>query len=97
MGKAPTPSQRIVGIREISALGYNTFITIEPILKFDLDEFANMLIWARPSFVNIGADSKGHGLEEPSYSDIMKLYDRLCDKGIEVRKKINLARLEKSE
>jgi len=94
MGNAPSPFNRIVGMKSIKDFGFSTFITIEPILKFDLDEFADMLEWANPSFVNIGADSKGCGLDEPTYDDIMALYERLCKANIEVRKKLNLDRLE---
>jgi len=93
MGKAPTPFNRLVGIHDAMEAGQKTFITIEPILNFDLDEFVEMLVWAKPSFVNIGADSKGHGLDEPEYDKIMSLYEKLIESNIEVRKKINLERL----
>jgi len=95
MGKAPIPLKRILGISNIRAAGFETFITIEPILDFDVEDFACMIEIAKPSFVNIGADSKGHGLDEPSYAKIMELYNRICQLGIEVRKKINLDRLNK--
>lgn len=94
MGKAPIPLKRILGISKIRSAGFETFITIEPILDFDVEEFACMIELAMPSFVNIGADSKGHGLNEPSYEKIMKLYDEICKLGVEVRKKINLERLK---
>lgn len=93
MGKSPTPLSRMRGINHIGSAGFETFITIEPILDFDVDEFEYMIAIAHPSFVNIGADSKGHGLNEPSYANIMELYSRICKLGIEVRKKINLERL----
>ena len=93
MGKTPSPFNRLIGINHMSKY-YDTFITIEPILDFDLNEFTDMIVWANPKFVNIGADSKGHGLIEPSYDKIMALYNNLCEKHIEVRKKINLDRLK---
>ena len=96
MGETPSPMLRAVGIRDAFAtLGHETFITIEPILDFDVKDFAELIIYALPSFVNIGADSKGHGLIEPSYDKIMELYNLLIDAGIEVRKKLNLDRLAK--
>lgn len=69
------------------------FVTIEPIMDFDLDKFAELLIEAKPDFINIGADSKGHGLPEPSFEKVMQLVDRLKEAGIEIREKRNLERL----
>jgi hypothetical protein len=43
--------------------------------------------------VNVGADSKGHGLPEPSFKKVMQLVERLTAAGIEVRNKRNLERL----
>ena len=73
---------------------HETFITIEPILDFSVAEFADMIKYANPTFVNIGADSKNHGLPEPTFDKIMQLYEKLISAGIEVRKKVNLERLE---
>jgi len=72
------------------------FITIEPILDFDVKEFSEMLCKFKDFkgfFINIGADSKGHGLAEPTHKKVMDLYEILIANGIEVRKKINLERL----
>jgi len=90
------PIERADHIEKLKSIGWNTFITIEPILDFNLDDFATILIEAKPDFINIGADSKGYGLQEPSYEKIMELYNMLTEAGIEVRKKINLQRLEKN-
>jgi len=62
--------------------------------QFDVNEFFDMISYAKPTFVNIGADSKRHGLNEPTYDKIMELYELLCKENIEVRKKINLERLQ---
>ena len=93
MGMAPHPLDRFRGMHVLAYRGVETFITIEPVLDFGVDRFLDMLQAASPSFVNIGADSKGHGLFEPSYHKIMQLYERLIESGIEVRKKTNLERL----
>jgi len=93
MENAPKPMLRIIGISEMRTLGFKTFVTIEPILKFDAD-FGAFIRLINPSFVNIGADSKGHGLSEPNYQEIMDLYKEITNEGIEVRKKINLERLK---
>lgn len=49
-----------------------------------------------PEWVNIGADSKGHGLPEPSGDKIIKLIDNLKSQDIDVRIKSNLKRLSSS-
>jgi hypothetical protein len=93
ISKAPPPEERAEWI----ALGSdNRFITIEPIMDFDLIPFAEMIINAKPSFVNIGADSKRHNLHEPSYERVISLIDELKKSGIEIRKKMNLNRLMKN-
>ena len=94
MKDAPSPFMRATGMRELHVTqDYDTFITIEPILDFDLNELTDMILYADPNFVNIGADSKGHGLDEPTCEKIMELYERIIAAEIEVRKKINLERL----
>lgn len=69
-------------------------VTIEPILDFDLEEFVAMIKEIGPEWVNIGADSKGHGLKEPSADKILALIQEL-EKFTQVRKKSNLDRLLK--
>jgi DNA repair photolyase len=72
----------------------DTFITIEPILQFNLEKFVEMIKEAAPNYVNIGADSKHHHLPEPSKSKILELIEGLKE-FTEVRQKTNLARLLK--
>jgi protein gp37 len=90
LSKAPSVFQRAVGLLHIKS---PKFLTIEPILDFDADPLVDLIATADPDFVNIGADSKRHGLPEPSRSKVMHLVDLLQEKGIAVRKKINLERL----
>ena len=52
-------------------------ITIEPILDFDLKEFVEMIRAIGPEQVNIGADSCGHHMPEPSKEKIQALIDEL--------------------
>lgn len=97
MGFAPLICERIHGIFALKAKhAFTTFITIEPILDFDVPAFAGLIVRAAPDFVNIGADSKGTGLPEPGYEKVVQLY-RLLVKKVEVRKKLNLERLCKKE
>jgi len=92
--KAPTPQWRARWIGKISP-DSKTFITIEPIMDFDLEPFAEMIIKAKPDFVNIGADSKRHNLPEPGMDQVNDLINELRKEGIEIRKKVNLDRLSK--
>lgn len=67
-------------------------ITIEPIIDFDLMEMIDIIKEVRPEFVNIGADSKGHNLPEPSEEKIKRLIEELR-KFTKVNLKDNLKRL----
>lgn len=93
ISKAPFPSVRYLGIKQFTQDGYNTFVTIEPILDFDVEELSQWIIEIYPNFVNIGADSKHSNLQEPSREKILKLVDRLKEHNITIKKKSNLDRL----
>jgi DNA repair photolyase len=92
IGNAPNPSNRMFFFKEIKA--FRKFVTIEPILDFDIDILSAWMDQIRPEFINIGADSKNHGLPEPSIDKVMELVGKLKKYGIEVREKRNLDRLE---
>ena len=79
-------------IRKLSLAGERTFVTVEPITEFT-EDFADALIGIKPSFVNIGADSKRSGLVEPTGDEVRGLIADLRAAGVEVRVKPNLARL----
>lgn len=91
---APPPAVRCGAMASIYL---RKFITIEPVLDFDVDELLRLLLVARPSFVNIGADSKGHGLDEPTPDKIEALIKGLKKHGIEIKQKRNLERLQKGQ
>lgn len=92
MGKAPAPVRRFESMLVIPK-PYKTFVTIEPVLQFDLEELVDWMAELKPDFINIGADSKGHGLPEPSGDQVRALVVALKKVGIEIRKKQNLERL----
>jgi DNA repair photolyase len=94
VSRAPGAEQRAAAMKMTSEVGIATFITVEPILDCDPEILASWIIDAHPSFVNIGADSKGHGLPEPTMDKVMDLHRRLTDAGVEVREKRNLSRLK---
>ena len=95
MGDAPRPAARMVGMRYMKLLGFKTFITIEPILDFDVERLVGIIVEAMPDFVNIGADSKGNGLPEPEWSKVEELIGAVKGYGVEIRAKVNLDRLAK--
>ena len=92
--RAPVVSQRARALDELSFRGYETMVTIEPIFDFDLDELVDLIILANPEWVNIGADSKGHGLPEPPKEKIAELI-RALGKSTAVKLKGNLGRILK--
>ena len=93
MGDAPTPGERLHDFCKIKDLEKQ--ITIEPILDFDVDEFAEMIVTAKPDQVNIGADSGNNDLPEPEKIKILALATMLKSAGICVYLKNNLERLTK--
>lgn len=88
---APVPASRAEWMGALSR-SFKTYVTIEPIIDFDISELVKMIKLARPSFVNIGADSKRNKLPEPSKAKVEKLIDSLR-KFTEVRLKDNLGRI----
>lgn len=91
VSKAPTPLSRLAAMRN---LRQRKFLTLEPILDFDVEVLAGWIDRVRPEFVNVGADSKGHGLAEPTFEKVLQLIERLKRWGIEIREKNNLGRLK---
>jgi len=89
--KAPWPVDRARYMGMIKH--HKKFLTIEPIMRFDLGELVRLIKLANPDWVNIGADSKNQHLPEPSWQEVMDLIDALKQMGIEVREKANLERL----
>ncbi len=95
MKNSPTIRERLRWINIIKkAFECKMFITVEPILDFDLEVFVTALRIACPDWINIGADSKKHNLPEPSKEKVLALIDEL-KKFTEVRIKSNLQRLIK--
>ena len=96
VSNTPYPEMRLLGIKRFWEIGFKTFITIEPILDFNLDILVKWIVSANPDFVNIGADSKRCGLPEPTKDKVLDLAEKLRSLGIVIRKKVNLDRLIKA-
>ena len=88
--KAPSPSYRSRGMELLS--GFPRYVTIEPIMEFDLTPLVDLIKRCEPLQVNIGADSGGNGLPEPSSAKIFALEEALS-KFSQVKRKRNLSRL----
>lgn len=59
MGNAPLPQQRVEAMKEISKVGIETYVTIEPIMDFDLTELVSFIKQCNPVQVNIGKNTNG--------------------------------------
>ncbi len=76
ISRAPQPPERLEIMARIRH-GYKALV-IEPILDFDLQEFAYMIRKVRPIFIVIGYDNYGNKLPEPPLEKAMMLIDELA-------------------
>jgi hypothetical protein len=82
-------------LRKLKTEGFRTFITIEPIMNFDVKDLLYVMEEADPDFINIGADSKNSSLDEPPASKVKQFAEELIRRGFEIGQKKNLERLLK--
>jgi DNA repair photolyase len=94
MCQSPHPYTRSFAMNEIT--NKRKFVTIEPIMDFDLDEMIEFIKRCDPEQVNIGADSGAHKLPEPPVDKIIELVDAIS-KFTRINKKRNLERLYKTQ
>ena len=92
MGNTPRIEERVAAMEIITNQNIKTYVTIEPIMKFDLTELVEMIKRCKPEQVNIGAVTGDTVLPEPSANEIGKLIDELS-KFTVVEQKKNLSRL----
>jgi len=92
MGNTPPPHQRATDMNTIDHYGIQTYVTIEPIMDFDLDRFVYWIKTCEPRQVNIGADTGGNKLPEPSKGKVSQLIKEL-QKFTTIHNKKNLKRL----
>lgn len=93
MGETPKPVERAYYMNKIALLA-ETYVTIEPIMDFDLFDMIAYISHCKPKQVNIGADSGNNGLKEPEKGKIMDLIEELKKFTI-IDQKRNLNRLLK--
>lgn len=93
MANAPDCIHRAASMGIISEY-IPTYVTIEPIMDFDLTELVNLIKRCNPVQVNIGADSGRNNLPEPTANKVQQLIDEL-QKFTTISCKTNLNRLLK--
>lgn len=91
MKNSPSPHSRAAAMNKISK-AVSTYVTIEPILDFNMEEMLELIKRCNPVQVNIGADSGKNNLPEPSPDKIKQLICRL-ELFTKVKLKSNLRRL----
>jgi len=88
----PSMDSRLNGICKTREFGYDIFLSIEPLMAFDLNDFITMITDIDPKLIAIGADSQRNGLPEPEPSEVALLIKMLSQK-YKVVVKPNLRRL----
>jgi len=90
MNNSPLPKTR-AGFMQLDSIMPH-YVTIEPILDFDIDPMVDLIKRCNPEQVNIGADSGNNGLPEPPIDKVLELIERLKD-FTSIYEKKNLNRL----
>ena len=94
MRNSPQPMQRSIAMQQISEI-VDTFVTIEPILDFNLEHMVAMIKRCNPVQVNIGVNTSFKiSLPEPSKEKVTQLIEEL-QKFTTIHNKTNLKRLMK--
>jgi hypothetical protein len=88
MKDCPVPTERVY------FMPINNYITIEPIMDFDIRQMVIAIEMCKPIQVNIGADTGNNNLPEPPKEKILELISELS-KFTKVVQKSNLKRLLK--
>jgi hypothetical protein len=84
ISQAPKPSQRYQDFQELQ--WDKKIVTVEPIMKFDLETFKDWIVSINPKAAFIGFNSKPNeiAIPEPSKKETLELGNRLQQKGIKV-------------
>ena len=91
MQDCPSPITRARWMFTLSDM-FDTYVTIEPIMDFDLLSMVQTIELCKPKQVNIGADSGNNRLPEPSFDKVMRLVNELKE-FTTIHTKHNLGRL----
>jgi DNA repair photolyase len=90
--KAPPPAERCAEMRCLQHK--HKFISIEPILDFDLEVLVRWMAWIQPEMVEIGADNHHCYLSEPGWEKVEALLATLEKFVPQVERKEGLERLK---
>ncbi len=95
ISQAPSKAKRVAAMQELSKRGYQTMVTVEPIMKFSsAANFAEMIVSCNPIHVNIGQNTaRGVKLPEPTKEQYAKLETELAKRGLNIYRKTNLDRM----
>jgi protein gp37 len=94
VSKAPHPRHRALDM--IMNQHPYKFLSIEPVMDFDLEIFSTWIHDISPEIVEIGADNYHNNLTEPSWEKVTRLIDILTLHGVKVVEKDGLRRLKNS-
>ncbi|MBA7630819.1 hypothetical protein ES703_38344 [subsurface metagenome] len=90
--KAPPPVDRF---RYLTGYPHpRKFLSIEPIMEFDLDTLVSWVRMLQPDIVEVGADNYHHHLPEPPWEKVEELLKRLREICPRVEEKERLERLK---
>ncbi|MEM2197234.1 MAG: DUF5131 family protein [Desulfurococcaceae archaeon] len=89
ISQAPLPSIRYGAMKKLE--WPMKFISIEPILDFNLDRFTEWIRDINPFMVYVGYDNYGHKLPEPAHDKTLKLMERLSEFTLVVKKTVRPA------
>ena len=90
---APKVSHRMDQLHYLTSF-HKVQVTVEPIMRIkDIHSFAKHLSLYNLEQINIGADSKGHNLPEPTKEEVLLLISELERLGQKVHLKSNLKRI----
>lgn len=86
--KAPAQDLRLISLLELrKKTQLPIFVSVEPIMDFDIPLFTTILVALKPWGVGIGFDNYGHHLTEPSLAKTTDLIDALEISGVTVYRK----------
>jgi DNA repair photolyase len=92
MKNCPRPVERAGFMHKLIDSFYDRFVTIEPVMDFDLEDMIQLIKACNPKQVNIGADSGNNHLPEPSKEKLLELIEALKEFTV-IDQKRNLSRL----
>lgn len=92
MRNSPDPVDRAIQFGRIPI--EKKYVTIEPVMDFDINSLVSMIEICKPIQVNIGADSGGNKLPEPDKNKVNELIEAL-DVFTKVKLKKNINRIMK--